>query len=47
MGIVCDAADTSRRSSAAGRGTCRPTTTALVAAPAIAATALGVIALRN
>ena len=47
MGIVCDAADTVSAFLGGGKGYLSPKTTALVAAPAIAATALGVIALRN
>ena len=47
MGIVCDAADVVSAFLGGGKGYLSPTTTAMVAAPAIAATALGVIALRN
>jgi len=47
MGIVCDAADVVSAFLGGGKGYLSPQTTALVAAPAIAATALGVIALRN
>ncbi|MDQ4125962.1 MAG: hypothetical protein M3134_10245 [Actinomycetota bacterium] len=47
LGIVCDAADTVSAFLGGAKGYLSPTTTALVAAPAIAATALGVIALRS
>ena len=47
MGILCDAADTVAAFAGGGKGYLSPTTTAMVAAPAIAATALGVIALNN
>jgi hypothetical protein len=47
LGIMCDAADTAAAFLGGGKGYLSPTTTALVAAPAIAATALGVIALRS
>ncbi len=47
LGIMCDAADAVSAFLGRGKGYLSPTTTALVAAPAIAATALGVIALRN
>jgi hypothetical protein len=47
LGIVCDAADAVSAFLGGGKGYLSPTTTAMVAAPAIAATALGVIALRG
>ena len=47
LGIMCDAADTAAAFLGGGKGYLSPSTTAMVAAPAIAATALGVIALRN
>lgn len=47
LGIVCDAADTVAALLGAGKGYLSPRTTAMVAAPAIAATALGVVALRD
>ncbi|MDQ5807909.1 MAG: hypothetical protein M3320_04470 [Actinomycetota bacterium] len=47
LGIMCDAADTAAAFMGGGKGYLSPTTTAMVAAPAIAATALGVIALRG
>jgi hypothetical protein len=47
MGILCDAADVVAAFAGGGKGYLSPKTTALVAAPAIAATALGVIALRG
>ena len=46
LGIVCDAADVVSAFLGGGKGYLSPTTTAMVAAPAVAATALGVIALR-
>jgi hypothetical protein len=45
MGILCDAADTAAALLGGGKGYLSPTTTAMVAAPAIAGVALGVIAL--
>ena len=47
LGIMCDAADTAAALLGGGKGYLSPTTTAMLAAPAIAATALGVIALRS
>ena len=47
LGIMCDAADTAAAFLGGRKGYLSPSTTAMVAAPAIAATALGVIALRN
>ena len=47
LGIVCDAADTVAAFLGGGKGYLSPTTTAMLAAPAMAATALGVIALRG
>ena len=47
MGILCDAADVVSAFLGGGKGYLSPTTTAMVAAPAIGATALGVIALQN
>ena len=47
LGILCDAADTAAAFLGGGKGYLSPTTTAMVAAPAVAATALGVIALRG
>ena len=47
LGIMCDAADAAAAFLGGGKGYLSPTTTAMVAAPALAATALGVIALRN
>lgn len=47
LGIMCDAADAVAAFLGGGKGYLSPTTTAMVAAPAIAATAMGVVALRN
>jgi hypothetical protein len=47
LGIACDAADTIAALLGGGKGYLSPKTTALVTAPAVAATALGVIALRD
>ena len=47
LGIMCDAADAVAAFLGGGKGYLPPKTTAMVAAPAIAATALGVIALRG
>ena len=47
MGIVCDVADTISALLGGGKGYLPASTTAMVGAPAIAATALGVIALRS
>ncbi len=47
LGIMCDAADAVSAFLGGGKGYLSPTTTAMVAAPAIAATALGVVALKN
>ena len=47
LGIMCDAADAAAAFLGGGKGYLSPTTTAMVAAPAIAATALGIIALRG
>ncbi|HEV2814595.1 MAG TPA: hypothetical protein VGW10_15175 [Solirubrobacteraceae bacterium] len=47
MGVLCDVADVGSAFFGGGKGYLSPTTTAMVAAPAIAATALGVIALRS
>jgi hypothetical protein len=47
LGILCDAADVAAAFLGGGKGYLSPTTTAMVAAPAIGATALGVIALKN
>ncbi len=47
LGIMCDAADVVSAFLGGGKGYLSPTTTAMVAAPAIAATAMGIIALNN
>jgi hypothetical protein len=47
LGIMCDAADTVAALLGGGKGYLSPKTTAMVAAPAIAATALGIVALRD
>ena len=47
LGIMCDAADAVAAFMGGAKGYLSPTTTAMVAAPAIAATALGVVALQN
>ncbi len=47
LGIVCDTADVVAGLLGGGKGYLPPATTALVTAPAIAAAALGVVALRN
>ena len=47
LGILCDAADAAAAFMGGGKGYLSPSTTAMLAAPAIAATALGIIALRN
>ena len=47
LGIMCDAADTVAALLGGGKGYLSPKTTAMVAAPAVAATALGIVALRD
>ncbi|HEX8206432.1 MAG TPA: hypothetical protein VF587_10270 [Solirubrobacteraceae bacterium] len=47
LGILCDAADTVSAFLGGGKGYLSPKATAMVAAPAIGATALGIIALNN
>ena len=47
LGIMCDAADVVSAFLGGGKGYLSPTTTAMVAAPAIGATALGIVALKN
>ena len=47
LGIVCDVADAAAALMGGGKGYLPPTATAMVTAPAIAAAALGVVALRN
>ena len=47
MGILCDAADTAAAFLGGGKGYLSPTTTAMVAAPAIGVAALGVVALKG
>ena len=47
LGILCDVADTVSAFLGGGKGYLSPTTTAMVAAPAIGATALGIVALKN
>ncbi|HEV2061367.1 MAG TPA: hypothetical protein VGR12_00830 [Solirubrobacteraceae bacterium] len=47
LGIMCDVADTVSAFLGGGKGYLSPTTTAMVAAPAIGATALGIVALNN
>jgi hypothetical protein len=47
LGIMCDAADVVSAFLGGGKGYLSPTTTAMVAAPAIGATALGILALQN
>ena len=47
LGIMCDAADTLSAALGGGKGYLPPKAAVLVGAPAVAATALGVIALRG
>lgn len=47
LAIMCDAADAVAAFLGGGKGYLSPTTTAMVAAPAIAATALGIVALKG
>ena len=47
LGIVCDVADAFAGIMGGGKGYLPPATTAMVTAPALAAAALGVVALRN
>ena len=47
LAILCDAADAAAALLGGGKGYLSPATTAMVGAPAVAATALGVMALRG
>ena len=47
LGIMCDAADVAAGLLGGGKGYLSPKTTAMVTAPAVAATALGIVALRG